>query len=349
MFLFRSSQDSSSVSSPSAVTAGVDGVKSAIKKASDATGAGFSYLLRTAEKESSLKPDAQAPTSSAKGLYQFIDQTWLSVLKDEGPRYGLSSYSDAISKSSDGRLAVNDPSMRDTILNLRNDPHVSSLMAGAFTNRNANDLKSTIGRDPTEGELYMAHFLGSNGASRLISLARDTPSASAANAFPDAADANRRIFYDKAGSARSVGEVYQLLSRGQDQAANVPAAATSSSGATPNSAQQAIEQTWSAVPQAHPAANKPFHSLFSDTNTGNTSNTARAGVSPFVNATWAGVGQTQAPQAGTANAAASGAVQANSVGGPFQSLTSPGWVRTVQGVSGIGSPLELASFRQNGR
>lgn len=345
MFLFRSSQDSSSASPPSAVTAGVDGVKSAIKKASDATGAGFSYLLKTAEKESSLKPDAQAPTSSAKGLYQFIDQTWLSVVKDEGPRYGLSSYSDAISRSSDGRLAVNDPSMRDTILNLRNDPHVSSLMAGAFTNRNANDLKSSIGRDPTEGELYMAHFLGSNGASKLISLARNTPSASAANAFPDAADANRRIFYDKTGASRSVAEVYQLLSQWQDQTV-APVASASSSGAAPNSAQQTIEQTWSSVPQAHPAANKPFHSLFSDTGT-----TARAGVSPFVNATWAGVGQGQNSGAAStaASPVASSAVQANSVGGPFQSMTSPGWVRTVQGVSGVTAPLELASFRQTGQ
>ncbi|WP_216074012.1 hypothetical protein, partial [Acinetobacter baumannii] len=68
-------------------------------------------------------------------------------------------------------------------------PQVAALMAGAFTNRNAADLRSAIGRDPTEGELYMAHFLGSGGASRLISLNASNPQTTAARAFPDAAGA----------------------------------------------------------------------------------------------------------------------------------------------------------------
>ncbi len=136
---------------------------SAIKSAAEATGAGFSYLLKTAEKESSLKPDAQASTSSARGLYQFIDQTWLSMVKEEGPKHGLARYAEAINRSNDGRYAVNDPALRKDILSLRDDPSISAVMAGAFTNRNANDLKSNIGRNPTEGELYMAHFLGSQG------------------------------------------------------------------------------------------------------------------------------------------------------------------------------------------
>ncbi len=339
MFLFRSA---GSDAPPSAVTAGVDTVKAAIKKASEATGAGFAYLLRTAEKESSLKPDAQAGSSSAKGLYQFIDQTWLSVMKDEGPRFGLSNYSDAITRGSDGRLSVSDPSMRDSILNLRNDPHVAALMAGAFTNRNASDLKSSIGRDPTEGELYMAHFLGASGASRLIGLARSAPSVSAAAAFPDAADANKRIFYDKSGQPRSAGEVYQILSQGQDQIAVTPVQASSGSGPANAFAAQTEAQAYSAVPQARPAADRPFHSLFMEP-------AAQGGVSPFVKATWGGLAASSAPT-GSPVSQAVAVAQADPArtaqGGPFVGLSTPGWVQPVRGISGVGAPLNLSDFAQ---
>jgi len=152
-------------------------IAGAISRAARATGASFEYLLTTARIESNLNPTAKAPTSSAKGLYQFIDQTWLGTIKRSGSVFGLGKYADAIVSTADGRYDVPDLEARAAIMKLRNNPAVSAMMAGAFTRSNAAELASAIGRPPSEGELYIAHFLGAHGASRLIAAAASCNSA----------------------------------------------------------------------------------------------------------------------------------------------------------------------------
>jgi hypothetical protein len=186
-------------------------VVGAIRNAAAATGTNFQYLLATAQVESGLNPKATAAGSSARGLFQFIDQTWLTTVKESGPSLGYGRYADAITRSSSGRYQVSDPAMRQDIMALRNDPQANAAMAGAFTQKNAERLAARIGREPTDGELYMAHFLGAAGASRLITQASQSPGASAAAAFPNAARANSSIFYDRDGRARSNAEVYGVL------------------------------------------------------------------------------------------------------------------------------------------
>jgi hypothetical protein len=187
-------------------------ITGAIKQAAKSSGISFEYLLTTAKIESNLNPTAQASTSSAKGLYQFIEQTWLGTVKGAGTAAGLGKYADAITQNSDGRYEVADPATRNAIMQLRSDPAASAQMAGAFTRANADHLQNAIGRQPTEGELYIAHFLGSDGASKLINVATTQPNASAANMFPQAAAANPSIFYDKTGQGRSAADVYAKLS-----------------------------------------------------------------------------------------------------------------------------------------
>ena len=51
-------------------------IVAALTSASRSTGADFDYLLSTAMRESSLKPQAKSKTSSASGLFQFIPGTW---------------------------------------------------------------------------------------------------------------------------------------------------------------------------------------------------------------------------------------------------------------------------------
>ena len=198
-------------------------VVSAIKEGADKTGIGFDYLLKTAQRESALEPDAKARTSSATGLFQFIEQTWLSMMRQEGPKQGMANYAGAISEDGSGRLTVADPALREKILQLRTDPHVATVMAGALTQKNAEHLSQALGRQPQAGELYMAHVLGARGASDLIRTAASDPTRAAARDFPDAAAANRSIFYDKAGRARSAQEVYGLLAASH---ANTQVAAT---------------------------------------------------------------------------------------------------------------------------
>jgi hypothetical protein len=186
-------------------------VAGAIRDAARSTGASFEYLLTAARIESNLNPAAQATASSATGLYQFVDQTWLATLKSAGPAHGYGQYADAITQGPDGRYEVSDPNMRVAIMRLRNDPVVSATMAGAFTQTNAAQLASALGRQPSEGELYIAHFLGSEGASKLIGAMKSQPNANAAQLFPQAAAANPGIFVDKSGQPRSVSEVYTTL------------------------------------------------------------------------------------------------------------------------------------------
>ncbi|MET3664925.1 transglycosylase SLT domain-containing protein [Caulobacter sp. 1776] len=187
-------------------------VESAIQRASSATGVDFTFLMGTAKRESGFNPAARARTSSASGLFQFVDQTWLSTLKKHGAKYGYARYADLISQGADGRYRVDGDEARKAVLGLKADPHAASLMAGELASDHASYLRGRVGRDPTAGELYAAHFLGPKGSARLIEAATASPGASAAAMFPDAAQANRSIFY-KEGRAATVGEVYANLTK----------------------------------------------------------------------------------------------------------------------------------------
>jgi hypothetical protein len=201
------------------------GVAGTIREAARVTGTSFEYLLATAKVESNLNPKAAAPTSSATGLFQFIEQTWLGTLKDAGAALGYGHYAGSIVQTADG-YQVPDAKMRREIMNLRSDPGANAAMAGAYTTRNAAVLEQQIGRRPTDGELYIAHFLGANGAAKLISLTTREPEASAAAWFPTAAKANRSIFYDRRGHARSALGVYQELNRRYEAGRSHPAIRT---------------------------------------------------------------------------------------------------------------------------
>lgn len=181
----------------------------ALDRAGARNGVDFDYLLQTAIRESSLNPSAKAQASSATGLFQFIESTWLEVMKDEGPRLGYQDFSDHIQEH-EGEFFVSNPVVRQQILDLRNDPQVASDMAAAFTRRNGDYLMGKFGRMPSPGELYIAHFLGPSGAERFFELGLQSPNADAAAAFPRPAAANPSIFYEN-GRPRSVREVYEAL------------------------------------------------------------------------------------------------------------------------------------------
>ena len=271
----------------------------AIRNASQATGTNFQYLLATAQVESGFNPTAAVSTSSAKGLFQFIDQTWLATVKQAGQQLGYARYADAIVQSPSGRYEVPDAGMRREIMGLREDPAANAAMAGAFTQQNSALLQERIGRTPSEGELYVAHFLGAGGASELINTASQNPDATAATVFPGAAKANPSIFYDKQGHARSVSAVYHVLVARYDVARASPnsvaasaIAAASASGGTPldltpppaavaGAGNPTTASTATAMlPDLAGAADpRPsFHSLFTDG--------SREPVSPIVRDLW---------------------------------------------------------------
>ncbi len=276
-------------------------VTGAIQQASQATGTSFNYLLATAQVESGLNPQAGAPTSSARGLFQFIDTTWLATMKQYGPALGYGSYADAITTDGSGGYFVRDPTMRSEILKLRSDPTANAVMAGAFTKANATALSERLGRSPSEGELYIAHFLGAGGGAHLITLAATNPDARAADFFPNAAQANRPIFYDRSGAARSLAQVRNVLTARYDvargsqdrrtfaaQAANAPTA-TASTDPTRSAAAASAPDT-AGIADAFAAAiptpkadskHQVFHGLFVDGDGGRA-----APLAPVVSALW---------------------------------------------------------------
>ncbi|MBI1402527.1 MAG: transglycosylase SLT domain-containing protein [Porphyrobacter sp.] len=186
-------------------------VEAAIARAADATTVDFDYLLAQAEVESAMNPEARAGTSSATGLYQFIDSTWLDTMKKHGPRFGLGHIADRIGMTASGGAYVADPSEREAILALRADPQVAALMAAGLAEDNRAHLAPILGREPAHAELYLAHFLGAGGAGRFLSALQADPSQSAAALFAKPAAANRAIFYTPGGAPRSLAEVMDVL------------------------------------------------------------------------------------------------------------------------------------------
>jgi hypothetical protein len=296
-------------------------ITNAIRQAARATGAGFEYLLKTALRESNFDPNAKASTSSATGLFQFIDQTWLTTLKEAGASYGYGRYADAITKTPSGRYVVADPGMYREIMSLRADPTANALMAGAFTRRNGAELSEGIGRKPTDGELYIAHFLGASGAIRFINAAERKPQARAVDLFPEAAQANRSIFYNRRGEPRSVAQVYALLVAKHNVAGAQPAVQAAQAAPfplAPPANAEVLDQQTGPINAYAPPPGPVFHSLFRSE--------GRGPVSQGVSALW-GV---SSPTNGTQIAAA--------ISPPSASPASDG------PPGGSGKPLDLFQF-----
>ncbi|MCF4098717.1 hypothetical protein [Maritalea mediterranea] len=230
----------------------------ALTRAGDKNGVDFGYLLQTAMRESSLDPEAKAATSSAVGLFQFLEGTWLEVIKEEGPKLGYGDLANKIRRSDRGYEVIN-PQEKSRILALREDPEMAADLAAAFTRRNGDYLKDKFGRMPSPGELYIAHFLGAGGAEKLFELGLEQPNAIAADHFGPQARANRSIFY-KGDQPRTIKEVYQVLVRhhapeNADQAAATQFAAQQM--ALDNKGPFAVRQPASLV--------NPFESLYRPT------------------------------------------------------------------------------------
>jgi hypothetical protein len=183
-------------------------VVAALRTAASKTGLDFDYLLNTAVRESKLDNQAKSKGSSASGLFQFLDQTWLGLMKRFGDRYALGAYAGAIQQTASGQYVVASADTKAAILALRQDPETSAVMAGESAKQTKQSLECALGRQVCGGELYAAHFLGPSGARRLIQLNDRSPDSAADAAFPQAAKANRSVFYHADGTAKTVREVY---------------------------------------------------------------------------------------------------------------------------------------------
>ena len=180
--------------------------------AAEKTGVDPVFVMALADKESSFQHRVKARTSSAEGLFQFLEGTWLEVMKAHAGKHGFSAAADAIT-SVEGRYVVQDPEQKRWILSLRQDPFLAALMACEMVKQSRERLIQQTQRSPTKGELYLAHFLGTQGAGRLLKLMAANPHEKAAKAFPRAADANKSVFSGGTGKKQgtTVGQVHARI------------------------------------------------------------------------------------------------------------------------------------------
>lgn len=153
-------QDPSIISKPKGPVAGI------VAAAATRHGVPAGIALGIAQIESGMNPNAKAGTSSAGGLFQFVDGT--------AAQYHLRNKFDAEANADAGARLTAD---------------------------NIAGLKRDLGRDPTPGEVYLAHFSGYGVAEKLAKASADTPTSAVFS--PQAIAANRSILAGKtAGEVR---------------------------------------------------------------------------------------------------------------------------------------------------
>lgn len=160
---------------------GYESLKDTIEGAAKVVGVNPEHLKTVIAIESSFDPNAKAKTSSAAGLGQHVSGTWNELIGKYGSKYGLSSDASPF------------------------DPMASSLMTAEYIKQNT----KALGGNASATDIYMAHFLGAEGAKKFLS---SSPDEIAATVLPSAAKANKSIFYDSTGKARTISEVYSLMS-----------------------------------------------------------------------------------------------------------------------------------------
>lgn len=211
-------------------------VVSAVRNASLQTGTQFETLLASAAIESGLQPTAQASTSTAKGLFQFTEQTWLGTVRQFGAGSGLASEAASIVQRG-GQLTVEDPAALQRILAMRTNPTIAAQMAGAHMRALASQIAAGTGQTPDAGDLYLGHFLGGAGATKMLLSLQNTPTRPAADVLPQAARANQAMFYAKDGTpyttAQFVANVRERVARAfTDIGSTMPSGPVALTGST---------------------------------------------------------------------------------------------------------------------
>lgn len=186
-------------------------VQSAITSAAAATGVNPQLLAAIAAKESNFKANAKASRSSATGLFQFTNSTWMDTIKKNGAKYGINT--NGMSNAE--------------ILALRNDPRISALMGAELVKAN-----QAITGDTSSGGTYLAHFLGAGGAKKVLNADPNTPIENVVGADQMAKNAN--VFKN----VRTAGDLKNWAQNGMNKltATSVNTGAMMAAGAAPSSA-----------------------------------------------------------------------------------------------------------------
>lgn len=205
------------------------------------------YIANLFRRESGNNPTAQASTSSARGLGQFTTGTWNGLARSR-PDLSLTP----VAGGQDGRT----------------DPEQMLRATRAFTDQNEDILRRS-NLPVNDATRYSLHFLGSAGGPRFVAGTLSNPDKPAASyVSPEQVAANRRVFFNRDGTAKTAGQVMADFSRSfgggsggapavappqrvayADDEAQVQAL-EARMGMVPQAPRQAVRQMASADPQA---------------------------------------------------------------------------------------------------
>lgn len=225
-----------------ASTAGVAGVGisipdqiAAVARTPDATGGHeFAALLAQVAGESAFKPHAVNKHTGAAGPFQFIKNTWLSLMKEHGQALGVKPGLLAqIKTEANGRLTIADPQALKEVLDLRHDMNLSTKMAAKYLDENKTHLSHMLHREPTEAEVQISFILGPSGAAHLINAAKSSPDVPVDQVVPKAVASNRSLFHDHQGQTMTASQaVAHLAARYRADKAKIAAYTTPSTQPT---------------------------------------------------------------------------------------------------------------------
>jgi len=159
-----------------------------IRKAAEVVGVDVGILMALAGMESSFRPSAGVGTSSAKGLFQFLEGTWADMVRSPaGKRFGIG--------------------LGDIM-----DPWANAVMGAVFIKNNIARLRQ-IGRPPSATDVYLMHLLGPNagGGPRFFAALKVNPNQVGAALFPKQARSNPDVFF-AGGKALTLAAIYTNLS-----------------------------------------------------------------------------------------------------------------------------------------
>lgn len=200
---------------------GLAEIGNAAQAAAVHTGIDRTVLLAFAASESSLRTSARNGRSSAVGLMQFTEQSWLLAVRRFGHAHGLGELASRITQRQ-GRFGMASEEELSRVLDLRGDARLAASLAAETARFNSARFRGRFGGEAAPDALYAMHVLGTQGGLRLLDAVRREPARPASEVIAASAiAANPRIFRPQGRdltAAEAMGQLRLRYLAGMDMA-----------------------------------------------------------------------------------------------------------------------------------
>lgn len=187
----------------------------AMYRASEKTGVNFDLLALKAMMESDLGRITQSSSSSARGAFQFVDATWLLLIKRYGDRIGYAEYAHAINYDPELKdyFIESDSFSKSDILALRDNEDIATMIKSYQIQDEVRVIKRyKNGAEVNATDHYIVHMLGLAMAKTYYELLMAESPIILTNLknqyFAQAIAVNKSFFYDANGNGLNAAQSY---------------------------------------------------------------------------------------------------------------------------------------------